>query len=115
MKIFTGKVISKKMEKTATVVVERVFVHPVYKKRVRRVKKYHVHDIFDTKVGQKVSFVGCKPYSKTKKWKIISADDTDSNKKISRRNSVKSGKSSVQSADRKGAQKRSVRSAKKSV
>ncbi|MBU0569634.1 30S ribosomal protein S17 [Patescibacteria group bacterium] len=71
MKIFTGKVISKKMEKTATVAVERTVVHPVYKKRMRRMKKYHVHDIFGTKVGQIVQFVASKPYSKTKRWKII--------------------------------------------
>ncbi len=71
MKIFTGKVISKKMEKTATVAVERTVIHPVYKKRMRRMKKYHVHDIFGTKVGQTVQFTASKPYSKTKRWKII--------------------------------------------
>ena len=81
MKIFTGKVIAKKMEKTATVVVERVFVHPVYKKRVKRIKKYHVHDTLDTKVGQDVRFVGCKPYSKTKKWKIIEVVGVKGSKK----------------------------------
>jgi len=71
MKIFTGKVISKKMEKTATVAVERIVVHPVYKKRMKRMKKYHVHDIFGTKVGQTVQFTVSKPYSKTKRWKIV--------------------------------------------
>jgi len=71
MKILKGKVISKKMEKTATVLVERVVVHPVYGKRVRKTKKYHVHDEVGTKVGQSVSFVACKPYSKLKKWKIV--------------------------------------------
>lgn len=71
MKILKGKVISKKMEKTATVLVERVVVHPVYGKRVKRTKKYHVHDEVGTKVGQSVGFVACKPYSKLKKWKIV--------------------------------------------
>ncbi len=71
MKIFTGTVVSKKMEKTATVVVERVVTHRVYKKRFRRIKKYHVHDEMDTKVGDTVRFVACKPVSKMKKWKVI--------------------------------------------
>lgn len=71
MKIFTGKVISKKMAKTATVAVERVVTHPIYKKRFRRIKKYHVHDETDSSVGQIVKFRASKPYSKLKKWVII--------------------------------------------
>jgi small subunit ribosomal protein S17 len=71
MIILSGKVISKSMEKTATVLVERVVVHPVYKKRYKRTKKYHVHDTLGAEVGQEVKFVASKPYSKTKRWKII--------------------------------------------
>jgi small subunit ribosomal protein S17 len=71
MKIYTGEVISKKMEKTATVSVARIEVHKTYKKRVKRTKKYQVHDELETEVGQKVRFVESKPYSKTKKWKIV--------------------------------------------
>ncbi len=71
MKVFTGKVISTKMSKTATVSVVRSFAHPVYKKRVKKTKKYHVHDTFDVKVGDVVKFVACRPISKLKKWKII--------------------------------------------
>lgn len=71
MKIFTGKVVSTKMAKTATVAVERVVVHPLYKKRFKRVKKYHVHDDIGAKVGQKVKFAASKPMSKLKKWKIL--------------------------------------------
>jgi small subunit ribosomal protein S17 len=71
MKIFTGKVISTKMTNTATVAVERVVVHPVYKKRFKRVKKYHLHDEIGAKVGQTVKFVASKPYSKLKKWKLL--------------------------------------------
>ncbi|MBU0998462.1 30S ribosomal protein S17 [Patescibacteria group bacterium] len=76
MKIIIGKVISKKMQKTATVLVERMVVHPMYKKRYKKVKKYQVHDEIDVKVGKKVKFVASKPYSKTKKWKIIEVIDT---------------------------------------
>lgn len=75
MKIFTGKVISTKMSKTATVSVTRIVVHPIYKKRFRRSKKYHVHDEIGVKTGNRVSFVACKPVSKLKKWKIIEVID----------------------------------------
>lgn len=71
MKALRGKVISKKMAKTATVAVERIVVHPIYKKRFRRVRKYHVHDEMGVKVGDAVKFVATKPISKLKKWKII--------------------------------------------
>jgi len=76
MIILRGKVISKKMENTATVVVERVVVHPMYKKRYRRTKKYHVHDTFSVEVGQEVKFVASKPFSRSKRWKIIEVVDT---------------------------------------
>lgn len=71
MKVYTGKVISTKMPKTATVVVERLFEHPLYRKRVRRIKKYQVHDEIGVEVGSEVNFVDSKPFSKTKKWKVI--------------------------------------------
>ncbi len=71
MRILTGKVISKKMAKTATVAVEKVVEDPIYEKRLRRFKKYHVHDEFDTRVGDVVRFTDSKPYSKTKRWIII--------------------------------------------
>ncbi|MBI3443534.1 30S ribosomal protein S17 [Candidatus Woesebacteria bacterium] len=71
MKIFTGRVISTKMLKTATVAVERVVVHPLYKKRLKRTKKYHVHDEYGVKVGELVRFVASRPVSKIKRWKIL--------------------------------------------
>lgn len=71
MKIFKGKVVSTKMAKTATVVVERILVHPIYKKRFKRERKYQVHDELGVKVGDRVSFVTTRPISKLKKWKIL--------------------------------------------
>ncbi|MGB9911415.1 MAG: 30S ribosomal protein S17 [Microgenomates group bacterium] len=71
MKTFEGKVIGTKMAKTATVVVESFKVHPLYKKRIKRSKKYHVHDEIGVKEGDWVKFVECRPISKTKKWKIV--------------------------------------------
>lgn len=70
MKIFTGKVVSTKMAKTATIAVERVIIHPLYKKRSRRDTKFQVHDEIGVKVGDVVKFSDCKPVSKMKRWKI---------------------------------------------
>lgn len=75
MKIFTGKVVSTKMAKTATVAVERMVVHPIYQKRSKVITKYHVHDEQGTKVGDTVKFVTCRPISKLKKWKITEVVD----------------------------------------
>jgi len=71
MKILSGKVILTKQPKTAVVEVVRIVAHPVYKKRVKRSKKYLVHDEVGVKVGDRVNFVASKPYSKLKKWRIV--------------------------------------------
>ena len=71
MKIFTGKVVATKTAKTATVSVERMTIHPLYKKRLKRSTNYQVHDKIGTKIGDKVKFADSRPYSKTKKWKIM--------------------------------------------
>lgn len=71
MKIFTGKVISTKMAKTATVEVERVVTHPIYGKQMKKHRKYQVHDEIGVKVGDVVKFTDMKPISKTKKWRIV--------------------------------------------
>jgi len=71
MKIFKGKVIATNSNKTATVLVSRIVAHPIYLKRYKRVKKYHVHDELGVSVGESVKFAASKPYSRTKKWKII--------------------------------------------
>lgn len=70
MKILIGKVISTKMQKTATVAVDRTLLHPVYKKRMVVTKKYHIHDEIGAKVGDVVKFVSSAPVSKTKKWRL---------------------------------------------
>jgi len=81
MKVITGKVISNKMQKTATVLVERMVIHPLYKKRYKKVRKFQVHDEIGVAVGKKVKFVASKPFSKTKKWKIIEVIETVKNVK----------------------------------
>lgn len=77
MKIFTGKVVSKKMSSTATVVVESTLVHKLYKKIYKKSKKYHIHDTLGAEVGDIVRFVSSKPFSKLKRWKIIDIIEGD--------------------------------------
>ena len=67
----TGRVVSDKMDKTVTVVVERQVMHPVIGKVVSRSKKYHAHNEGnDAKMGDKVVIEECAPISKTKAWKV---------------------------------------------
>ena len=67
----TGRVVSDKMDKTVTVLVERQVMHPVIGKVVSRTKKYHAHNEGnDAKLGDKVVIEECRPISKTKAWKV---------------------------------------------
>lgn len=67
----TGRVVSDKMDKTVTVLVERQVMHPVIGKVVSRNKKYHAHNEGnDAKMGDKVVIVECRPISKSKAWKV---------------------------------------------
>ena len=67
----TGRVVSDKMDKTVTVVVERQVMHPVIGKVVKRTKKYHAHNEGnDAKMGDKVVIEECRPISKSKAWKV---------------------------------------------
>lgn len=67
----TGRVVSNKMDKTLTVLVERLVVHPLYNKTVRRSKKYHVHDEANEYVeGDVVVIEESRPFSRTKSWVV---------------------------------------------
>jgi small subunit ribosomal protein S17 len=67
----TGRVVSDKMDKTVTVLVERQVMHPVIGKVVKRTKKYHAHDEGnEAKSGDTVLIEECRPISKTKAWKV---------------------------------------------
>ena len=68
----TGKVISNKMDKTATVLIERKVKHPVYGKYIRRSTKLHIHDENNAcREGDLVTIQECRPYSRTKSWKLV--------------------------------------------
>ncbi|MCV2518850.1 MAG: 30S ribosomal protein S17 [Candidatus Lightella neohaematopini] len=70
-KILYGYVISNKMNKTATVIVNRLVKHSKYGKFIKRTTKLHVHDIYNSSIGDKVCIIECRPISRTKSWKII--------------------------------------------
>ena len=71
-KILTGVVISDKPNKTITVIVERKFSHPVLKKVIKVKKKYNAHDENNKfKLGDKVSIIESKPFSKNKKFQVM--------------------------------------------
>ena len=68
----TGKVISNKMDKSATVLIERREKHPVYGKYIRRSTKLHVHDAENAcQEGDVVTIEQCRPLSKTKSWRLV--------------------------------------------
>ena len=72
-RILQGVVVSDKQDKTVVVSVERQIMHPVYKKFVKKSKKYVAHDENNQyKVGDQVSIQESRPYSKTKTWTVIS-------------------------------------------
>lgn len=70
-RVVTGKVISNKMDKTITVMVERKVKHPVYGKYIKRSTKLHAHDASnECNEGDLVTVVACRPLSKSKKWML---------------------------------------------
>jgi small subunit ribosomal protein S17 len=68
----TGRVSSNKMDKTITVVIERLVRHPVYGKYVRRSTKLHAHDENnECQEGDLVRIKQCRPLAKTKAWRLV--------------------------------------------
>jgi len=71
-RVLTGRVTSDKMDKTITVLVERRVMHPLYKKFIRRSKKYAAHDDANLcKEGDVVQIEECRPISARKSWVVI--------------------------------------------
>ena len=71
-RMLNGTICSSSNKNTVVVKVERTFRHPIYKKYIKRSKKYHAHDETNLlKVGDKVSIEETKPISKLKTWKVI--------------------------------------------
>ena len=68
----TGRVVSSKMDKSVTVLLERQIKHPLYGKYIKRSTKVHAHDE-DNNCGEgdKVMIAECRPLSKTKSWRVV--------------------------------------------
>ena len=68
----SGRVVSDKMKKTITVIVERRVKHPLYGKFLTHSRKYHAHDeASECKQGDLVTIEECRPISRTKSWRVI--------------------------------------------
>ena len=71
-RIFEGEVVKKAQDKTVSVLVKTRKMHPKYRKQYVESKKYAVHDEKNiAKEGDVISFQECRPYSKTKRWRLI--------------------------------------------
>lgn len=74
-RVLQGTVVSDKNNKTVIVSVERRVMHPVYKKFIRRSKRYAAHDEGNVhKIGDTVFIRECRPISKSKRWEVVSSD-----------------------------------------
>ena len=71
-RILSGIICKATNKKTVVVEVERTFKHPIYKKYIKRSKKYHAHDETDAlRIGDKVMIEETRPISKLKTWKVV--------------------------------------------
>ena len=92
-RVLQGRIVSDKMDKTVTVLVERRYMHPIYKKYVRRTDKYAAHDennLFRT--GDLVAIEECRPISKRKAWTVITDPTTVKRSEIENEAPVKAAK-----------------------
>lgn len=71
-KVYTGEVVSDRMNKTVVVAVSRLTQHPMYKKTVKKITRFKAHDEENTcRLGDTVSIIESKPLSKDKRWKVM--------------------------------------------
>ena len=72
----TGRVVSNKMDKTITVLVERRVKHPIYGKYIKRSTKLHAHDeANECNEGDTVTVASCRPLSKNKTWRLVKINE----------------------------------------
>ncbi len=114
-RILEGQVVSDKMNKTITVLVERRYMHPVYKKYLRKSKKFTAHDENNTfKIGDKVEIIECRPISKNKRWLAIVDGKTELPEvraKFTTENAGKNLKKTVKKAEKKTAEAKATEKA----
>lgn len=74
-RVLEGNVVGDKTDKTITVLVERRYMHPMYKKYIKKSDKFTAHDEANAyKIGDRVSIIECRPISKTKRWTVVEGD-----------------------------------------
>lgn len=74
-RVLRGVVVSDRADKTAIVRVERMVLHPLYKKSVRRSKRYAAHDQDNRcRIGERVVIRECRPLSKRKSWIVVGGE-----------------------------------------
>lgn len=74
-RVLEGNVVGDKTDKTITVLVERRYMHPVYKKYIKKSDKFAAHDESNAyKIGDRVSIIECRPISKMKRWTVLEGD-----------------------------------------
>lgn len=75
-RVLEGEVTSDKQDKTITVRVVRRYMHPVYKKYVKRSDKYAAHDEGNQfKTGDRVQIIECRPISRKKRWTVVTGNE----------------------------------------
>ncbi|WWO97464.1 MAG: 30S ribosomal protein S17 [Candidatus Dasytiphilus stammeri] len=67
-----ARVVSNRMQKSAVVIIDRFYKHPIYGKFIKRTNKLHIHDEFNQcNIGDIVEIRECRPISKTKSWTLV--------------------------------------------
>ena len=93
-RVLEGVVVSDKMDKTVTVLVERRYMHPVYKKYIRKSDKFAAHDESNAfQIGDRVAIEECRPLSKNKRFTVITVPTKEALAKTSRESREKRSKS----------------------
>ncbi len=106
-RILEGNVVSAKTDKTITVLVERRFMHPMYKKYIKSSSKYNAHDESNSyKEGDRVSIIECRPLSKTKRWTVVTGDEAAPKKEVAKKPAAKKAAPKVKAEEKKPAAKK---------
>lgn len=108
-RVMEGRVVSDKMDKTVTVLVERRTMHPIYKKYVKQSAKYSAHDEANVfRIGDFVSIEECAPISKRKSFKVITDPSTlgrELTAKVTKDAPASAGVAKVKASAKTGAKK----------
>lgn len=108
-RILEGNVVSAKNDKTITVLVERRFMHPVYKKYIKSSTKYTAHDEANTcKEGDRVSIIECRPISKSKRWTLVTGEEQKAEDKKPAAKKPVAKKDDAKAAEKKPAAKKAA-------